>query len=80
MERHFDLNKFEQNYPFLERIEKQGQIIYICNLWKVGIIHNMGELTDLMAKLAQALEFFYWDGRIYRVRTDKDKIIIENQF
>ena len=80
MERHFDLVRFERDYPFLERTEKEGQIIYICNLWRVGIIHNMGELIDLMAKLAQKLEFFYWDGRIYQVKADKDKIIIKNQF
>ena len=80
MYKHLDLSGFLRDHPYLMEFKTKEGITLIMDIWKVGIIHNMEELTHIMEKLAQKLEFFYFDGRIYRIEAIGDKIIIKNKF
>ena len=80
MERHINLFAFEQKHPYLERFRTNQGLVYLMNLQRVGILHNMEELTHIMQLLANQLELDYYDGRVYSIRAEKDKIIIKPKF
>lgn len=80
MNKHLDLGGFLRDHPYLMEFETKEGIALIMDIWKVGIISNMGELSHIMGLLAQKLEFFYFDGRIYSIEAIGDKIIIKNKF
>ena len=80
MIRHLDLGRFLRDHPYLIELETKEGVALIMDVWKVGIISNMGELTHIMKLLAEKLEFFYFDGRVYKIEAIRDKIIIKTKF
>ena len=80
MRRHINLGEFLREHPYLEEIETNKGTVLLMNLWKVGIIHNYGELVAVMEKLAEKLNNRYFDGRVYTIEANGDKIVIKCKF
>ena len=79
MHRHIDFT-FESKYPFLTNIGGYGKAVYVLDLWKVGLTLNGNQIADIMERLCHIIQFNYWDGRVYDIRTEGNKIIIESKF
>lgn len=80
MRRHIDLTRFEKDYPFMVQIGGYGKRIYVLDLWKCGLHLNGEQIADLMERLAERLDNLYFDGRVYRITAEADRIVIESKF
>ena len=80
MRRHLNLGGFLRDHPYLMEFETKEGIALVMDVWKAGIISNMGELTHIMGLLAEKLEIYYFDGRVYRIEANGDKITIKTKF
>jgi len=81
MRRHIDLAKMHRRFPFLKENDSvQGKLYIGLDMDKVGLDLEYATICYVMRKVHEYIEFWCWDGRVYKIELKGHMIVIQSQY